>query len=130
MARRPSDHPTDAELEILHVLWSTGPATLGTIHSHLRERRDVAKTTVATMLKVMLEKRLVKRRQRIRGYLWTAAVSREDTATGMLGKLIDRVFDGSAQQMVTHMVEAGHLSDEELAEIWRLVKQRRTTDHE
>jgi len=125
MARPPSTHPTDAELEILRVLWRTGPVGLGIVHAQLCEQRELAKTTVATMLKLMLQKRLVRRGKGPRGYLWSAAVSRQETAQGMVGRLIDRVFDGSAQRMVAHLVEAGQISQQELDELSRLVRQRR-----
>jgi len=125
MARRPSDHPTDAELELLQVLWDHGPATLGQIHQGLGEYRTVAKTTVATILGIMLDKKLARRDEGARGYLWSAAVSRTDAAAGIMGQLIDRVFDGSAQRMVAHLLEGGRLSDEELDEVWRLLKRRR-----
>ena len=72
MARPPSKQPTDGELEILKVLWETGPAGLGQIHAVLEERRGVAITTVATMLKMMLAKEMVEREDGPRGYLWTA----------------------------------------------------------
>ena len=72
MARPPSKQPTDGELEILKVLWETGPAGLGQIHAVLQERRGVAITTVATMLKMMLAKEMVEREDGPRGYLWTA----------------------------------------------------------
>ena len=62
MARPASLHPTDVELEILHVLWADGPSALSTVCDRLREQREVATTTVATMLRVMLDKGLVKRR--------------------------------------------------------------------
>ena len=127
MARTPSTHPTDAELEILHVLWRTGPAGLGTVHAQLAEQRELAKTTVATMLNLMLQKKLVRRGKGPRGYLWSAAVSQKETAHGMVGRLIDRVFDGSAQRMVAHLVEAGQLSQQELDDLSRLVSQRRKT---
>ena len=125
MARRPSVHPTDTELEILQVLWKTGPASLGEIHNKLRERRPVAKTTVATMLNVMLDKKLVSRSEGTRGYQWSAAITRKEAASGMVGKLIDHVFDGSTQRMVAHLVEGGRLSEQELEEVWRLIRQHR-----
>lgn len=125
MARPPSVHPTDTELEILHVLWRIGPASLGNVHDELRQRRQVAKTTVATMLKLMLDKKLVRRRDGARGYLWSAAVSREKTAGNMVGKLIAGVFEGSAKRMVAHLVETGHITEKELAELSRLVEKQR-----
>ena len=96
MARRASLQPTDGELEILKVLWAIGPAGLGQVHESLQERRAVAVTTVATMLKMMLEKELVRREDGPRGYLWSARVSNQAAASGLIGKLLQHVFDGSA----------------------------------
>jgi len=127
MARPRSNHPTDTELEILRVLWTTGPASLGKVYEELRRQREVAKTTVATMLKLMLDKKLVRRQQGPRGYLWSAAVSRRQTAAKMVGKLIAGVFDGSAQRMVAHLVEAGDITEEDLDEMRRMVRKQRRT---
>lgn len=121
MPRPPSTHPTDGELEILRVLWDRGPASLGEICNAIRQRRHVATTTVATMLRVMLDKRLVRRRRSGRSYQWSAAVSRDTAARSLVGKLVDGVFDGSAGRLVAHLVERGRLSDAELAELQTLV---------
>jgi BlaI family transcriptional regulator, penicillinase repressor len=72
MARPASTHPTDGELEILRVLWERGPLPLGEVCESLRRQREVATTTVATMLRVMLDKRLVKRKQSGRAAEWSA----------------------------------------------------------
>jgi BlaI family penicillinase repressor len=122
MARPPSTQPTDGELEILKVLWELGSAGLGQVHAVLQERRGVAITTVATMLKMMLAKELVQRQDGPRGYLWTARVSREATVSGLLGKLLQHVFDGSARRLVAHLIEDGNLADHERAEILELLK--------
>lgn len=111
MARRPSGRPTDAELAILQVLWSEGPSGLGAVHEALRASRAVALTTAATTLKVMLDKGLVRREDGPKGYLWSAATTREAAATGMLGKILDHVFDGSARGLVAHLIEGGALDD-------------------
>lgn len=111
MARPASKEPTDVELEILKVLWSRGGLELGGICTALRESREVATTTVATMLKIMLEKGLVKRSKGKRGYRWTPRADREATVGGMVRGLLDRVFEGSAQHLVAHMLEGGELSD-------------------
>lgn len=84
MARPPSTHPTDGELELLQILWQTGPAGLGHICTALRQQRPIATTTVATMLKVMLDKNLVRRKRTAQGYLWSAKSTRQNTATGMV----------------------------------------------
>ena len=98
MARPPSSHPTDGELEILNVLWDHDKATLGQICTEMRKQRSVATTTVATMLKIMLQKKLVRRAKGPQAYLWSARVTREATTAGMLRKIIDRAFDGSARR--------------------------------
>jgi len=117
------------ELRILRILWESGPATLGKVHAELSRparggRRGVAKTTVATMLGVMLNKKLVRRRNAAEGYLWTAAVDRRGAAKGIVAKLLDYIFEGSASRMVNHLVEEGKISRRELAEIARRRKEQ------
>lgn len=124
MARPPSSQPTDAELEILKVLWEQGPAGLGPIHAAIQDRRPVALTTIATTLKTMLSKGLVAREDGPRGYLWSAAASRGSTATGLLGKLVQHVFDGSARRLVAHLIEEGGLNDRDRDEIRALLEGR------
>ena len=123
MPRSPHPHPTDGELEILRVLWEHGPSPLGDICAALRRQRDVATTTVATMLKVMLDKRLVRRRKGPRGYQWSAAISREATAQSMIGRLVDRLFEGSAQRLVAHLIEEGRLDRQDMHELRRLLAE-------
>src|SRR5580658_3284661 len=125
MARPPSKQPTDGELEILKILWETGPTGLGRIHTVLQERRGVATTTVATMLKMMLAKELVQREDGPRGYLWSARVSRKATVSGLIGKLVQHVFDGSAHRLVAHLVHEGALDEAEREEIAALLKSKK-----
>lgn len=130
MARPASKHPTDGELEILRILWANDSCTLSEVCEALRADRDVATTTVATMLRVMLDKQLVKRhaagaKKDQRGYRWAAAVTQEKTAGSMLGKLLDGVFDGSASRLVAHLVETEKLSEQELSELESLVDAKR-----
>ncbi len=126
MARPQSDQPTDVELEILKVLWTTGPAQLGTIRKALQEQRgkEAVNTTVATMLQVMLEKGMVARESGPRGYLWAARLSEKVTARKMLRRLVNRVFDGSAKHVVAHLLEDGKLSDQDRDEIVKMLNQR------
>jgi predicted transcriptional regulator len=124
MPRPPSVHPTDGELEILRVLWAAGPASLSAVCEVLRQERDVAATTVATMLRVMSDKKLVKRTGSGRGATWAAAVSQQKTERGMVSKLVDRVFDGAADRLVAHLVEGGQLSTNQLADLRRLIDRQ------
>ena len=124
MARPSSQHPTDGELEILRVLWERGSTSLGQVCDDLRQHRNVATTTVATMLRVMLDKGLVRRKRIDKGYVWSAVVTHAAAARSMVGKLVDGVFDGSASRLVAHLVEGGKLSDDELAELRTLMSSQ------
>ena len=128
MPRPANAHPTDGELEILRVLWAEGPTALSVLCERLRQERDVAATTVATMLRVMAGKGLARRTGSGRGAVWSAAVSQEKTERGMVRKLVDRVFDGAADRLAAHLVEGGQLDADQLKELRRLIdRQDRTT---
>lgn len=123
MSRPVSQHPTDGELEILRTLWDSGPTSLSTLCEALRTQREVATTTVATMLRVMAEKGLVERRGAGRGALWRARVTRKSAARGMVRKLLDGVFEGSASGLVAHLVDTGGLTAEDLAALRGLIEK-------
>lgn len=123
MARNASKEPTPAELEILNVLWESGAAPLSEVCARLRERRKVATTTVATMLGVMLRKGLVRRSRVRRGYRWAARVTRQATATDLLQRLAERVFDGSTRRLIAHLISSERLSRRERDEIRRLLDE-------
>ena len=123
MSRPTSRQPTDGELEILKILWDRGPCELGVVCEALRQHREVATTTVATMLKVMLDKSMVKRAKGARGYQWSARVSPDATRRRLLRKLMAAAFDGSARGLVTHLLEDGDLSPDDIDEIRRLLER-------
>jgi BlaI family penicillinase repressor len=124
MPRPPSTQPTDGELEILHALWAAGPQSLSVLCEALRQDREVAATTVATMLRVMSDKGLVRREGSGRGATWSAAVSQSSTERTMVRRMVERVFDGAADRLVAHLVEGGALSDAQLAELRKLIDDR------
>ena len=82
----------------------------------------MALTTIATTLKTMLSKGLVARQDGPRGYVWSAAASRGSTATGLLGKLVQHVFDGSARRLIAHLIQEGALDDRDRDEIRALLE--------
>jgi len=125
MSRPARSQPTDGELEILKVLWNQGPSGLKQVCDGLRRTRPVATTTVATMLKLMQEKELVERREgeAARGSVYSARVSREAASTGLVRRLVDMVFDGSARRLVAHMLENEKLSQHDRAEIRRMLDE-------
>lgn len=125
MPRPAPQHPTDRELEILKILWQQQPCELGKITSAIREYRDVATTTIATTLKVMMEKKLVRRRKTDRGYVWSAIPKEEDTTGNMLQKLLDMAFDGSTERLVSQLFDGGHVGTQEMQQIEALLNAYR-----
>ena len=118
----------ELQLAIMRILWQQGEATVAEVHSRLLEERGLAPTTVATMLKVMLEKGLVERVRGERHYRWSARVSQDNATSGLLRQLIDAAFDGSAKRMVAHLMEHGKIGDKERREIIDLVGAHRKDD--
>lgn len=113
--------PTDAELEILRVLWAHGPATVREVKERLEA--DQGYTTVLKHLQLMHEKGLVDRDESGRAHVYAAATAEADTQRRLVRDLLDRAFGGSAQQLVMRALSAEQVSDDELEQIRALLDQ-------
>lgn len=112
--------PTDAELGILRVLWRTGPATVREVHETLGGRGD-GYTTILKLLQIMHQKGLVSRDESQRAHVYTANVDKDEAQQQLLGDLVQRVFDGSREQLVLQALGSGRASPQELARIRELL---------
>jgi predicted transcriptional regulator len=125
MPRRPSEHPTELELEILKVLWQQAPRPVREIRLALAERgRDLAHTTVITTLNVMVRKKYLKRTMQGNACLFEPRLSREQVSTRMLGDLVNRVFDGSAAAVVLRLFDCADVQPEDLKELRQIIRQK------
>ena len=115
--------PTDAELEILTVLWSRGPSTVRDVHETITRRRPAQYTTVLKMLQIMAEKRLVERDEKQRAHVYHASRPREWTQRQLAGDLIQRAFNGSAKSLILGALSARTTSRQELAEIRKILDE-------
>lgn len=113
---------TPLELEIMNVLWETGPANVQTVQARI-EGRELAYTTVQTMLNVLDRKGKVKRVLKDRAYLYRPVLSRQKAVTQAVGDMLDRFFGGSADSLVLNLVETRQLTPEKLAQIQRLLER-------
>jgi BlaI family transcriptional regulator, penicillinase repressor len=125
---KPKDpsRPTEAELEILTVLWSRGPSTVRDVHEAIEakvRRKPTQYTTVLKMLQIMVEKRLVERNEEARAHVYQASRPREWTQRQIAGDLLERAFGGSAKSLVIGALAARKTSKEELAEIRKLLDE-------
>ena len=117
--KAPRRKPTDAELGILRVLWSRGPSTVRQVAEVLG--REAGYTTVLKLLQIMTEKRLVVRDEAERTHVYEAAYTQDQTQRQLVTDLLDRVFDGSAAQLVLQALATNKTSPEELDEIRKLL---------
>jgi len=116
MARKKSNEGlTPLEMEIMKVLWETSPATVQTVQQKLE--RQLAYTSVQTMLNVLLRKGKVQRTLRDRAYQYRPVVSRHQVVGHAMRDIIDRMFGGSAENLVMSLVETRHLAAEKLAKL-------------
>ena len=113
--------PTDAELEILNVLWTRGPSTVRDVHAEINARKPTQYTTVLKTLQIMTGKRLVERDEDQRAHIYAAARPREWTQRQLAGDLLTRAFGGSARSLLVGALSARKTSPEELAEIRQLL---------
>jgi BlaI family transcriptional regulator, penicillinase repressor len=112
---------TPLELEIMNVLWETGPANVQMVQAHILGR-ELAYTTVQTMLNVLHRKGKVKRVLKDRAYQYRPIFSRQKAVTQAVGDMLDRFFGGSADSLVLNLVETRQLTPEKLAQIQKLLE--------
>ena len=117
MPRDARPRPTDAELEILRVLWEKGPSTVREVHAALKAAKPTGYTTVLKTMQIMADKGLVGRNEDQRAHVYTATAPRETTQRQLVGDLLDRAFAGSATQLVMQALATRRASSEELAKI-------------
>lgn len=115
--------PTDAELEILCVLWSRGPSTVRDVHNVIADRKPTQYTTVLKQLQVMSEKGLVRRDESQRSHVYRAARPRDWTQQQLAGDLLQRAFEGSAGSLVLGALSAQRTSKRELKELRRVLDE-------
>lgn len=121
------DPLTPQELEIMKVVWrlGTGKATVRAVYEELLRHRRIAYTSVMTMMNVLERKGHLTKEMQDKAYVYHPTAPQERVIGSMVGEFIDRVFNGSATPLVQHLLDDERLSDDDLKEIQRLLKQRK-----
>src|SRR5688572_24090698 len=109
--------PTNAELEILGILWEHGPQTVKQVHDAVRVTRDIGYTTILKLMQVMTEKGLVERDESARSHVYAALAPEKKVKRKLVSDLVERAFAGSAASLVQQLLSAKRASPEELEEI-------------
>lgn len=120
----PTAHkPTASELEILRVLWTRGPSTVRDVHEALGQKKPVGYTSILKLMQIMTEKGLVRRNESQRAHVYEACEPAEKTKRQIAGDLLQRVFEGSAGELMVHALAGRHTSKAEIAELRRLLDE-------
>lgn len=114
--------PTDAELEVLHVLWSNGPSSVRFVNTELSKNRNVVYTTTLKMMQVMVDKGFLKRDTSERTHLYEATIEEKEIQQSLLDKLVDTAFKGSPLKLVLQALGHEKTSPEDLEEIKKIIK--------
>jgi BlaI family transcriptional regulator, penicillinase repressor len=119
---------TEQELEIMKIVWERESATVRDVYETLREHRQIAYTTVMTMMRILERKGHVKVRKSDRAYVYRPARPRQRVVGEMVREFVDRVFGGAAEPLVQHLVRDRHLTEDDLREIAVALKSRKDKD--
>ena len=114
---------TPQELEIMKLVWQLDSATVRDVYEALLKRRKIAYTTVMTMMKILETKGYLKKRQQDRAFVYRPAQPKNQVIGGMIREFIDRVFNGSAEPLLVHLVESRHIREKDLEKIVRMIEQ-------
>lgn len=115
---------TEQELEIMKAVWETGPCTVRDVYELLRKKRQVAYTTVMTMMNILVEKKYLKKKTIGRVFHYEPTRPKEKVVGAMVQDFVGRVFDGAAQPLLLHLVEDRRLSEADLKEIEQLIDEK------
>ncbi len=115
--------PTASELEILRVLWTRGPSTVREVYEALNEKKPLGYTTVLKLLQIMTAKGTVRRNENQRAHVYEARQPAEQTKRQLASDVLQRVFEGSASQLMMHALAGRRASREEVEELRRLIDE-------
>jgi BlaI family transcriptional regulator, penicillinase repressor len=114
--------PTASELEILQVLWERGPSTVREVQERLNEKRPMGYTGVLKLMQIMTTKGVVRRNEAQRAHVYEAVQPAETTKQQFAVDVLERVFDGSASELMMHALAGHKATKEEMEELRRLLK--------
>jgi predicted transcriptional regulator len=117
---------TDAELEIMQVVWEQGKATVRGVYEALNQRRKVAYTTVLTMMKLLEHKGFLSRDESERTHVYHALRRKDRVVTAMVDDFVDRVFQGAARPLLMHLIAESDVTPEEIEQLAEQARRQRT----
>src|SRR5260370_15752753 len=123
MATEALQKPSASELQIVRVLGARGPSTVREVHEALSEEKSLGYTTVLKLMQIMTAKRLVRRNEDQRAHVYEACQPATETKRQLVGDVLQRVFEGSASELIIHARDARRTPKAELDELRRLLDE-------
>lgn len=119
--RKPLDPLGETEMEVLQIVWKLEEASVSDVREQILEYRDVAYTTIMTVMKNLADKNYLKYRKEGLSYIYSAAVQPDEVRYKLIDRLVDKVFQGSPRDLVQTLVQSENLTEEERREIKKMI---------
>ncbi|MGH9734624.1 MAG: BlaI/MecI/CopY family transcriptional regulator [Candidatus Acidiferrales bacterium] len=116
---------TPQELEIMKIVWSRDSATVRDVYEALLQRRKIAYTSVMTTMKILESKRYLKKYRQDRAFVYRPADPKEKVIGKMIREFVDRVFNGSAEPLLVHLVKTRHIRERDWEKIRRMIEEEK-----
>jgi BlaI family transcriptional regulator, penicillinase repressor len=116
---------TTQQIEIMKIVWRLGDATVRDVYEALRAQRPIAYTTVMTTMKTMETRGHLKKRSEGRAYVYQAVEPQNRALRKIVGDFLDRVFNGSAEPLLAHLVQERRLSQKDLEKVARMIREQK-----
>ena len=123
MKKKSSPKPTEAELEILQILWDSGPTTVRFVNDKLNLRKEVGYTTTLKIMQIMTEKNLLARDEENKSHIYSAVYKKDETQKVLLDKFLESTFGGSASKLVLQALGNRKTSKKEIEEIRKFLDE-------
>lgn len=115
---------TETELELMSILWKLGEGSVADVIAQLPKNRDLAYTSVSTILRILEQKKVLATRKEGRGHIYIPSLKKDDYESRTIRHVVDKVFDGTAVDMVRQLLSTVNLSEQELSELKKLIAQK------
>ena len=123
MSRRKQQTLTDLEADVMQVVWQKGQVTVRDVYETLRSTRDLAYTTIMTVLSTLAKKGIVEYFQEGRAYIYRPKISQKEAAQRSVTKVLQKFFDGSPRALVAHLIDADAISQDEFESLRQLLNK-------
>ena len=125
MSGKSIDELAQHQLDVMEVVWELGEATVHQVRDRINEKKDLAYTTILSVMQKLEQEGWLEHRAERRTYIYTPTVSREQAGTRSVRRLIDQVFAGRPQLMFQHLIDDGKMSEDELSELRKLINRHK-----